>query len=474
MTPLRREDIFALYEHGGIEAVADVVVALVESLTQRLTAVEAELQVLREQVSRNSRNSSKPPSSDGLKRVVQTRVASGRKQGGQPGHKGHHLSLVDTADEIILHTPLECPDCGTSLGDVAVTQQERRQIIDLPPPRALVTEHRAQTKHCPCCRRQVKARFPDHVAHRIVYGANLSAMAVFLAVEHAVSLDRVADIIATISGYRPAAATIYSMIENCWERLEPAEARIIEGIVASEVVHFDESSVRTGTKIHWLHSASTETLTYLQVHRQRGSEAMNHLTILPRFQGVAVHDFWKPYLTYDCSHSFCNAHLLRELQWLEEERKHLWAARIAELLRAMLRQSHDPETKHSDIAAALKHYDELLDDALRQHPRNDRTGKRGRTAQSKEYNLLQRLKTYKHDILRFLHDKRVPFTNNLAERDIRPIKTKMKVSGCFRSTKGADFYCRIRSYCATVKKQHANLWNALSQAFHHMPFIPAL
>lgn len=465
MGQISREEILSIYERG-----AESVIELVESLSGQIARIERELQSLREQVGRNSRNSSKPPSSDGFKRVVHTRKASGKKRGGQPGHKGNHLPFALHPDTQIVHSPNCCPDCGESLAESPVIEEERRQIIDIPKPVASVVEHLAQTKECSHCRRRVKASFPENVRHRVEYGENISALVVYLSVEHAVSIDRIAEIIESFSGFRPSAGTLCSMIERCAELIKPAEAVIVEGIAQAPVANFDESGVRA-QECKWLHSASTETLTHYAVHPRRGNEAMDAINILPRFQGVAVHDFLKAYLRYECQHSFCNAHLLRELQWFSEERKHPWADKISETLLLLRRLSLEETRAEEEIDKARQRYDVLVEKALEQHPPNILIGKK-RVAQSKEHNFLERLRKYKDDILRFLYDPRVPFTNNLAERDIRPIKTKLKVSGCFRSDNGAEAYCRIRSYCSTAKKQLYGVWNALRDAFDAKPFIP--
>ena len=242
------------------------------------------------------------------------------------------------------------------------------------------------------------------------------------------------------------------------------------------MLHADESGVRTVKKLYWLHSAGTESLTFYGVHEKRGKEAMDHFAILPNYNGRLIHDFWKPYLNYDCQHGLCNAHLLRELTFLFEQQGQIWAKRTFDLLNKM---NDFVCTKSTQLTTEekepyLKQYQELLSDGWETNPSfpNPPRKKRGRRAKSKAQNLLERLGEFEDSVLAFLHDINVPFTNNLAEQDIRMIKVRLKISGCFRTIQGAQHFARIRSYLSTARKQGRNILDSITAALTGAPFQP--
>jgi transposase len=261
---------------------------------------------------------------------------------------------------------------------------------------------------------------------------------------------------------------------------EPALDAIYEQLIQAEVEHFDESGLRVAGQTQWLHVASTEALTYYEVHPKRGQAAMQDIGILPNFSGRAVHDHWPSYQTFDnCDHAYCNSHHLRELQFVTDQYQHPWAAQMAHLLldikaevaqTALVAESLPPER----ITHFEQCYDQILHQGFAANPPSvDPPPKqRGRTRQSPPKNLLDRLDHHKADVLAFMYDFRVPFDNNLAERDVRMVKVKQKVSGSFRTEPGAKTFCAIRSYISTVRKQGGNVINAIQDALNGDPCMP--
>jgi transposase len=456
---------------------------LIQTLSDQMTEQQALIQTLRDQLAKDSHNSSKPPSSDGLKkpRTRSLRQKGQRPKGGQPGHEGNTLKMVAEPDHMEPHLVISCPHCQTDLSDIEPMGHEKRQVFDVPPVRIEVTEHQAEIKQCPDCGQQVKGEFPTHVTQPTQYGPSLKAQASYLNNYHFIPLARTEELLTDFYGQSPSEPVIIEANKQLVQQTEPSRASIKQQLVAASVANFDESGLRVESKLHWLHVVSTPELTLYHVHPKRGQEGMEAGGVLPQFQGGAVHDHWSSYLKFDnCRHYFCNAHHLRELQFILEQYQQAWAAEMAQLLLDIKADVEDtPAPAMSLPPKRLAHYaaeyDQLIAKGLTANPPPDDPPpkKRGRPKQSPPKNLLDRLQAHKSGVLAFMYDFRVPFDNNLAERDVRMVKVKQKVSGTFRTQSGADNFCAIRSYISTVRKQGHNVIDAIYDAFVGQPFIPS-
>ncbi len=457
---------------------------LIQELREQLAQQDTLIQALRDQLAKDSHNSGKPPSSDGLKkRKTKSQRRKGQHpKGGQPGHKGGTLNMVDDPDHIAPHPVDVCPHCQTDLSIVKVTGYERRQVFDIPPIQIEVTEHQAAVKQCPCCHKEVKGDFPDSVTQPTQYGPHILAQASYLNNYHFIPLARTEEVLTDFYGQSPSESVIMAANQRLASATQGSLASIKEQLVAARVVNFDESGLRAIGKLHWLHVASTPDLTHYHVHEKRGQEGMAAGGILPRFQGHAVHDHWAAYLAFGQSqHTFCNAHHLRELEFIHEQYQQSWAVDMAQLLRDIHQEvKATPVPAMSLPADRLLHYsaayDKILADGLAANPpsTDPPPKKRGRPKQTPPKNLLDRLQTHKTGVLAFMADFDIPFDNNLAEQDIRMMKVKQKVSGTFRTKEGADTFAAIRSYISTARKQGHNAITAVYGAFVGHPFMPSV
>ena len=463
---LTREQLLAL-ARSAPEVLVDLMLAMQEQI-RVLTLKVAELEA---RLAQNSRNSHRPPGSDGLGKAPapkSLRVKSGRRPGGQPGHPGHTLRQVETPEHTLVHAVEACPcgQCGgVSLAGEPLLGYEARQVFDLPPRRLEVTEHRAEIKRCPVSGRQVCAAFPTGVSAAAQYGVRFQSLLVYLHTAQLLPFARISQLCGDLFGAPVGAGTLAALNASLAHSLAGHEAAVVAALQKAEVLHCDESGVRVAGKLHWLHTAGTGELTFYHVHAKRGTEAMEAAGILPHFKGWAVHDFWSPYLRYqECLHAFCNAHLLRELKFLLEEEHLPWAGQLMELLGEFqaLKKAR-PRLSEGLIEKCQRRYHALLKAARRRHPRPAVNAARAK--QSKAANLLARLEDYDQCILAFLSVPAVPFTNNQAEQDIRMIKVRQKISGCFRTLEGARVFATIRGFLSTARKQGKDLLEALTQAF---------
>lgn len=289
---------------------------------------------------------------------------------------------------------------------------------------------------------------------------------------------RVQEMLSDVCGLNLSEGTLYETRSQCFESLNEVEAQIKAGVTAAQVAHFDETGLHVNAKLQWLHVASTAALTYYSIHPQRGRAAIDAMDILPQFEGTSVHDGWRSYASYDCAHALCNAHHLRELRFLVERYQQKWADEMMTLLVSMkiaveqAQAQGQTQLSTHEMTQFEQQYRDLIATGLKLNlPHPPVANSRGRPKQTPARNLLERLDTHQAQVLRFIHDFQVPFDNNQAERDIRMMKLKQKISGGFRSREGAQIFCRIRGYLSTLKKQGHNLLNALEQLFlgHPMP-----
>jgi transposase len=459
-----------------IQTQADLLAAQAAQIAQ----LQLQVQALTDQLNKNSRNSSKPPSSDGFKKQPKSQRKKGHKRnGGQPGHVGETLEMVAEPDVIEAHALDQCPACDADLQGVSSHDMQKRQVFDVPPVRMVVTEHQAEVKCCPQCQREVRASFPENVTQPVQYGPGLQAQVVYLNTYQLLPIARIAEYVGDVYGHTPSEGLIVEALKRAQGHIIPAVDAIFAAVTQADVVHYDETGLRVNGKGHWLHTASTDTLSYYLVHEKRGEDAMLDMNVLPLQRGVAVHDGFKTYFGFEAvEHALCNAHHLRELT-LFADKDEAWAQGLIEVLLAMKTateqaRANDSPIPQADITAYEVRYDELIVQGLKAHPVQAKPdGHKGRMKQSDATNLLLRLQKYRAETLRFLHDLRVPFDNNQAERDIRMMKVKQKISGGFRTADGADRFAMIRSYIDTARKQGARVLNALRDAFLGQPVMPA-
>lgn len=456
-------------------------------LREQVELLAAQLQDMQARLAKDSRNSGKPPSSDGLGRkpnkTKSLRQKSGKKPGGQLGHRGETLRLVATPDEVVEHRPTTCAHCDTPLPLAPVVLRERRQVQDLPPLRLCVTEHQALHVRCPGCQAVIAGTFPDEMPSRAQYGPRLRALAVYLVEAQFVPFGRTQQVLSDLFGVRLGRGTVVGWVQQAARIVAPVEAAIAAALQQVPVLHNDETGVRRGGRLAWAHVASTPRLTHYAIHAKRGRAATDAIGILPDFQGVSVHDGWASYRTYTtCRHALCNVHHLRELTFLAEEYQQAWAGELKGVLRAMRSAAEDARTRGWRRVPPelrdplLARYRALLAAGLAANPpprRQRHQGQRGRLAQSPARNLLERLALGQEQVLAFLDDLTIPFDNNQAERDVRGLKMQQKVSGCFRSDAGAAAFARLRGYLATLRKQGHALLYALETAFAGQPFYPS-
>lgn len=469
MKSLRRPSPAELSQmsHAEKDALIMKLFDLLEGLEQRLSEVERN-------VEKTSRNSGKPPSSDGLKRqAAEPREPGRRPNGGQPGHAGVTRAWSDTPDQVCEVRPEGTCECGRALADQSARIGECRQQIEIPEPKAEVTEYRQFIVACACgC--EHRGVFPPGVGPHVSYGPRVKAYAVGLVDGHFVGLARTAEIIADQYGVKPSDGTIQRWIGQAGRALNGAYEASRQAILAADVAHFDESGVRVNGHTLWLHVAGTAEHAFYTIHPKRGQEAMTAAGLLPAFQGVAVHDHWAPYFGFDqATHALCNAHLLRELRYFEEATDgHRWPIQLREVLvdakhavaeaRAAGHAAVAPERR----AELVTRYDRWVGLGLLVFPERPKDpGRKGRPKQDPATNLLRRMRDFKTEILRFLDDFHVPFDNNRAERLVRPVKVKLKVAGGFRALGGSAAFCVLRSVWETNQRQGVNPFHTLRIAF---------
>ncbi len=474
----QEEELQALREENRI---LKALVAELLPLKEQLAQAQARIKELEDRLAKDSRTSSKPPSSDGLARLPRrSRRPSGKRPGGQAGHAGHTLALVEPPDEVVRHRPQVCSQCSADLRDVPGIIAERRQVLDIPEIRLLAHEHQIEAICCPTCHTTSLGHFPVSVSAPVQYGPHLQALAVYLHQGQLLPTARTCEALAALCGCQISEASVLQWSELAAERLAPTVERIAELIAASRLQHGDETGIRVYGMLHWLHVNSTRELTHLAWHASRGREAMDEIGIWPRFRGRGMHDRFASYDAYACAHSICGAHLLRDCAAVAEQEQQQWAAEMQDFLLdlhdacqewRLLHLSAVPTIERDDWIAR---YFEILAAGYAAQPPPPASSagpRKGRRKQSQAKNLLDALLLRAEQVLALLDDLRIPFTNNQAERDLRWAKVQQKISGTFRSASGVTTFCRIRSYLSTMQKQGHPMLSALTAVFygHSLP-----
>jgi transposase len=479
MKALTREEALKIYESGP-----EAVVKTLCELSAAVEQLERRVAELEQRLAKNSRNSHKPPSSDGFMRPQpkSLREPSDRQPGGQPGHEGTTLKMAENPDQVQWHSVKGRCECGRCLNHTPVIGYERRQVFDLPEIKMTVTEHRAEIKVCSDCAKEHKGFFPEDVKARVQYGPHLKALVVYLRGYQLLPSARTAELFRDIFQATVSEGTLDIILRESAKNLNEFMDHLKEHMIDARVAHFDETGLSVNGENHWLHSVSTPDATYYAMHPKRGTEAIDDIGILPQFQGTAVHDGWPAYFQYEqCWHGLCNAHHLRELIFVKEQLGESWAQ---SMINCLLKIKQDIERAKEQgrlflsdrrIAYWRHRYASILAKGYRAHPwreqpKTQRT--RGRPYKGKARCLVERLDVHQEKVLAFMLDFDVPFDNNLVERDVRMAKLKQKISGTFRSAEMAEAFCRIRSFISTVRKQGLQLRDALESLFTASSFTP--
>ena len=447
-------------------------VAELGSARERIAELEARL-------NQTPRNSSKPPSAEGLGKPPprSLRKKSGRKPGGQDGHEGRTLMQVARPDREVPHEPALCAGCGAGLAGRPVTGVERRQVFDLPPVAVKVTEHQLIERECSCGHR-TRAAAPQGAEAPVQYGPRIAAIVIYLYIGQFLSKKRTAQALAELFGIPLSPGTVAAVTARAAGRLGGFLERAREEIATSAVAGFDETGFRVEGRLHWVHCARTGKYTLLTVHTRRGTEAMETMGVLPSFAGVAVHDAWAPYDTYTApEHQLCCAHALRELQAVTDcapAGEWCWAAQAAGAITGMQKLVSEAISQGHAAAdpAALANWTRTYRSAALIGA--SQTAARAGTLMKKHNALARRLIDRQDDYLRFTRDWRVPPDNNGSERDIRMTKLRQKISGCLRTLAGARQFCAIRSYLSTAAKHGLSFFDALVMLTEGRPWMPAV
>ena len=461
---------------------------LLQQVVAQLTIAEETIKQLRQQLGQNSHNSNWPSSHDQSRQKAKpksVRPKTNRKAGGQEGHEGHTLKFQPEPDVVEKHRPTHCQHCQLPLPQDGVPSAiTKRQVLELPPLRFITIEHQAESIVCPCCGEATTGEFPDGVTNPVQYGSQVKRLAVYLHTEQFIPYERERQMLADLFELPIATGSLQNFVEVAAVNVTPAADAIKEALIQAEVAHADETGFYVNGQRCWLHTVSSEELTYYEPHAKRGQQATDDIGVLPQFKGILVHDAWATYFKYQLlSHALCNAHHLRDLTAIVENDQQQWAALMivcllsAKELVAEACQAGGSELPTDVLARIQLLYDAIVVLGMEENPLPDPQpppDKQGRRKKTKARNLVERFDKHKAAILLFIHDFKVPFDNNLAERDIRMMKVQQKISGCFRSWDGALQFCRLRSYISTIRKQGLNVWEALGSLFDDDVLMPQL
>ena len=477
---MRYDDFLHIY-NAGPEATYKLLISMMENNLKQnahLSQLESRVQELEARANENSDNSNKPSSSDPFIKPKSRRKKSGKAPGGQKGREGKTLEMTLAPDYIEKHRVINCCGCGENLENQTVMAVEKRQVFDIPPQKIIITEHQSEKKTCPHCGTETGAAFPVGVEKPIQYGTYIKSALVYLNQYQMIPYKRTLELISDFYNHQISEGTLFNSITSAYNALEPVEEKTIELLLQSPVNYADETGLRINGNLYWMHVVCNGNLTHYAPHASRGMKALEDIDILTRYQGILVHDYWKPYFKLICEHGLCNAHHLRELTGIQELTDQKWPQELSELLLEIKNFIENDTAGLSltdgQINCFSKRYDLLIEKGYLENPPPPESAvkKRGRKKQSKTRNLLDRLKENKREALAFMYDRRVNFDNNIAERAIRMVKVKQKVSGEFRSENGAKMFCRIRGYISMVKKNSLPVLEAINCALMNRPCMP--
>jgi transposase len=457
-------------------------------LRQKLEEALAKIKELEARLNQDSQNSNWPPSRDKgrqKRKIKNLRRQTGKSAGGQEGHEGATLAYNEEPDVIEIHRPQQCEHCAAELrDDLEVETMAKRQVLELPPLKYITIEHQVVGVRCPCCGEVTTDEFPAGITQPVQYGSSVKRTAVYLHTAQLVPYERTREALAELFGLPVSTGTLPNFVTAAAGAVEPVTTAIKDALVEAEVLHADETGCYIKGQRFWLHTASTPELSYFEPHTSRGKKATDEIGILPRFRGHLIHDNLAFYFLYLLApHGLCNAHHLRELMAVAEMGEQVWAQRMIEFLRAakaLVEEAY--EAGESELPAETLERMAFLFEAIVAlgmaenplPPPKPPPHKPGRRAKGKARNLVERFASRKAEILRFVHHFKVPFDNNLAERDIRMMKLQQKISGCFRSWEGAYQFARLRSYLSTIRKQGLSVWEALGSLFEGDILMPEL
>jgi len=459
------------------EAIADLVLMLwdrVEKLEEIVATMESKISSLES----NSRSSSKPPSTDkgnftNPPKPKSLREKTGRKPGGQKGHRGNTLEQSDCPDHIIVHPlpeEIRCEKCGvlfhTDKAEKLDTSHcECRQVFELPAIKIEVIEHRAESVFCPNCNILNRAEFPLQVKAPVQYGSQVQATALYLGTYHLVPYQRLSEIFTEVFNCPLSPGTLANFVKRGGQKASESMEAIREALIQSKIAHADETGCTLNGKRHWLHVFCTTKLTCFHIDEKRGYDAMERMGLLPQFRGSLVHDCLGAYFKYlQILHFLCIAHIQRELIFVHEELDQSWAADMIKLLLEAKKISEQAEVEEKSGRTKIpektrqsikKRYDKIIEEGKKINPEPPprAAGKRGRVKRSKPLNLLIRMADRKEEIMGYFDWGHVPYDNNQAERDLRMMKVREKISGTFRAQSHAQAFCDIRSIISSARKQ---------------------
>jgi len=442
----------------------------IKEQSSTIKELQAVIEELKAKLNENSSNSNFPPSRDlypPVKKDRSLRPKTGKKVGGQPNHPGKTRLLEENPDEVH-DIPVKKCSCGYDFHDSLPSIIERHQVFEIPIAPYKVIEYRGEIKTCPDCGKIIKSTFPNDAKFQINFGTNLKTLVIYLKTIFIGAFDKISTFLYDMYHLSISPATIEKILNDAGNSLASFEEEVKEALSNEPLVHFDETGFRVIGERWWVHTASTKNLTILQPNPIRGAVAMVENGILPNFSGIAVHDYWNGYKKFVCDHVFCKAHIIRELRSVYENYSNqFWAIDMENLLweayDLVFIQGISGDPAIGDYYRISDRYDALIKVGLEINPPPDMISKNGRKKNSKRRNLLLRLKDSKSEVLSFILDPLIPFTNNLAERDLRPLKVQQKVSGTFRSIRGAVSYCRVASYLSTLRKNGRDLFESLKK-----------
>lgn len=444
--------------------------ALFREETSRVIAdLERQIVILNDRLAKyenpkNSNNSSVSPSQDPFRKTKSMRVKSNKPQGGQKGHKGSKLKMVANPDIVVDYDILQCGRCGHELPKY-VSDYAARQVFDIPPIKIRVTEHRRLHKICNACGKHNTGRFPERLVQEAQYGNNLKSLCVYLQNYQMLPFARCSEFIADLTGHYISTGSLSNFQKQCFNHLQGYHQNIRQLLLQSPILHADETGIRLSGKNSWMHVVSNKTISFFAHHLNRGKQAMDDIGILEDYNGTLIHDRFSSYFSYSCSHSLCNAHILRDLVYVEESFNAPWAKKIRELLiKAKRDKEQSPNLRASYYSKIFKKYTNTIRPIIQGYDKKYK--------KTDEQRLAFGLEKHKYLFLKFIQQPEVPFDNNQAERDLRMIKVKQKVSGCFRSQTHAQYFAVIRGYISTIKKNKRKVLRNIHQAFLEKPYLP--